>query len=176
VYVAAPAQRRNAHEHLSPMDQLKDVQLKDPNTQLMMVEGVHLHNAHLVQDLYNSAIASIGDLKGLSEGQFDLENVADFCKKIMESAEKLPTLSGKEKKSACIFVFTKIVQNLNMDEGVRQNTLLFIEKALPGIIDLIVLASSGKLHLNEKWEKIKKYAGIVGTCLKQNCSCCCCKQ
>ena len=113
-------------------------------------------NQEYVKSIFN-------DTKTLFQGEtFNAGTVITLAVRAMELVEKIPRLTGAEKKVIVIEVVKLMVDETDLSEEDNAKIDVIIDTTLPIAIDLIVAASRGMLNINGLKDKLKKL-------------CCCCK-
>lgn len=69
----------------------------------------------------------------------------------MAEVEKVRGLSGMEKKELVIYVISKLLDEIPINQADRDDIKAIVTGMLPSVIDAVVSAASGKLSLNTKW-------------------------
>ena len=96
------------------------------------------------------------DAKLALNGQpLDSSTLLSLSITIMEIVEKLPNLTGPEKKRVVIEVVKLMVDETELSEEDNAKVDVIIETVLPIAIDLIVAASRGSFSLNSIRNKLK---------------------
>ena len=80
----------------------------------------------------------------------------------MVLVERVPGLTGLERKELVLQVLRKLIGDLVTDPAAAAALLLVVNNVLPTAIDQIVAATNGKLDINKWWVNVKKNL------------CCCC--
>ncbi len=106
----------------------------------------------LVDSLYDQVLSHI------RSKQIKVRDLVVIATKAMELVQKVPELTGSERKNIVIDVVVKIVDDSNLLSGEDEAAaLMFIEMTLPTLIDTVVNAY--KKHIDLK--KIKTSCGCI---------------
>ncbi len=89
-------------------------------------------------------------------------NVVVLAVQAMQIVEKIPDLTGGDKKNIVIKVVKLIVNEFELDDDSRATINLVIDTTLPVAIDMIVGASKGAFDLNTLKVKLAKLRCCCG--------------
>lgn len=84
--------------------------------------------------------------------KIDLTNIMDIVVVVMETVERLPAITGADKKRIAIKVIAKLAEEFSGIDGLDK----IIGTLLSPIIDKLIEASKGKIHVNDLRSKVDK--------------------
>jgi hypothetical protein len=97
------------------------------------------------------------EIKTLFQNEtLDSSNLITLAVRAMELVEKIPNLTGSDKKKIVIQVVKLMVEETDLSKKDKNNLGLIIDTTLPITIDLVIAASRGFLDLNTFKIKMKK--------------------
>ena len=97
------------------------------------------------------------DAKSLFQGEtLNAGTIITLAVRAMELVEKLPQLSGSEKKGIVIEVVKLMVDETDLSDEDNAKIDVIIDTTLPIAIDLIVAASRGLVDINSLKTRLKK--------------------
>lgn len=110
--------------------------------------------AKVVDDLYN-AVVEISSSQEITTG-----TIVAVVLSLMQLVEKLPNMTGIQKKAAVIRALERFVQDKVQDAKTEQDLILLIQTTVPGLIDTLVSIDRNELQIKVK------------SCFKKTFSCC----
>lgn len=97
------------------------------------------------------------DTKKAFEGEtITSSSIITLAVRAMELVEKLPALSGSEKKQVVVQVVKLIIDETELSDDDNAKIDVIIDTTLPLAIDFIVAASRGVLNINGVKSRLKK--------------------
>lgn len=85
----------------------------------------------------------------------------------MEIVEKIPTLTGPEKKALVLEVLARLVEELPIDEEDKQSLKLIVTTVVPVVVDTIVSSALGQFAINVVEEIEEEVTGCFAKCSKK---------
>ena len=114
---------------------------------------------HPIHDvLYNQ-------VKGAFKNGVTVANAINIITYTMAAVERTKNMSGPEKKEAVVFVITRLVDEIPVEQEDKAAIQSAVRLLLPGLVDSIASAAKGQLDIN-------KIAQQTGNCWRSCFPCC----
>jgi hypothetical protein len=89
-------------------------------------------------------------LKDSIDDELNLGNIIKFITRTIETVEFYKELNGLEKKDLVLRLMKQLIKELITNDELEKELLKYMDMIAPGVIDVIIMASKGKLNINFK--------------------------